>query len=80
MARDLFRAVAGTKRACCVAHCSVSSTIPAATVSPFLRNSTRPMFLLIENGSMGMAPERPPEAAFRSWTLMRAEQPFVSIL
>lgn len=63
-----------------MAYCSVSSTMPAATVSPFLRNSTRPMFLLTENGSMGIAPERPPEAAFRSWTLMRAEQPFVSIL
>lgn len=38
------------------------------------------MFLLTEKGSIGIAPERPPEAAFRSCTLTRAEQPLVSIL
>lgn len=38
------------------------------------------MFLLTEKGSIGMAPDRPPDAAFRSCTLIRAEHPFVSIL
>lgn len=53
----------------------------APIVAPPLRNSTLPMLLFVANVSSGISALRAgPDVGFRSWTWMRAEVPFVSIL